>query len=116
MLHQFSIVVGILLATVVGYVLVKELDHGWRYVQFAFPVLVCVTQVLFAAYVPESPRWLVRQGRVDAAAATLQSLRNGADVSDELETMQRELDEESALDASAVTWANVFEVSRPICR
>ncbi|KAK3909013.1 Proton myo-inositol cotransporter [Frankliniella fusca] len=59
--------------------LFSEVDNGWRWMLglAAVPSTVLLVGFLF---LPESPRWLIAQGRVDEAEDVLQRLR-GADVS-----------------------------------
>jgi MFS family permease len=57
--HQLLITIGITASALIAYGLVKYVDHGWRYVQ-GFVVVPAALQLLFAAFVSESPRWLCR--------------------------------------------------------
>ena len=60
--------VGVLLGALCGAYLVPLI--GWRGV-FAVGMLPALLTLLVRAWVPESPRWLLRQGRVDDARASL---------------------------------------------
>lgn len=65
-LFQFNVVCGILIAFVSNYLLFGVSEESWRWmlgVQ-AFPSLVFFVMVFF---VPESPRWLIKQKRIDEA-------------------------------------------------
>ena len=65
-LFQFNVVCGILIAFVSNYLLFDVSEESWRWmlgVQ-AFPSLVFFVMVFF---VPESPRWLIKQKRIDEA-------------------------------------------------
>ncbi len=65
-LFQFNVVCGILIAFVSNYLLFGVGEDAWRWmlgVQ-AFPSLVFFVMVFF---VPESPRWLIKQNRIDEA-------------------------------------------------
>jgi len=65
-LFQFMVVSGILIAFVSNYLLFGVGEDSWRWmlgVQ-AFPALLYFVMVFF---VPESPRWLVKEGRPDEA-------------------------------------------------
>jgi MFS family permease len=50
-------------------------SEGWR-VPFALQMLLSLTVIGFIAILPESPRWLVRQGRVVEAREILAALEN----------------------------------------
>lgn len=72
-LFQFNVVSGILIAFVSNYFLFEVSDDAWRWmlgVQ-AVPSLLYFALVFF---VPESPRWLVKQGKVSEAKAVMNSI------------------------------------------
>jgi sugar porter (SP) family MFS transporter len=79
-LFQFNIVLGILIAYVSNYVFAGVGEHDWRWmlgVQ-ALPSFIYLVAILF---VPESPRWLIiKRGKVEEAAKTLQIANPGADI------------------------------------
>ncbi|WP_432561031.1 sugar porter family MFS transporter [Kineococcus sp. SYSU DK003] len=81
---QLAIGVGILVATLVGAS--EQLSWRWSIGLAAVPAAVLFTIMLRQ---PESPRWLVKAGRVDDARATLQRIRGAhadhRDVEDELD-------------------------------
>lgn len=97
-LNQLAIVIGILLAQVINWRLAQPVaagatmdqiaaswngQWGWRWMFIA----VAVPSVLFfllAFLVPESPRWLVRKGRLEQARAVLARLAAPEDVAIEL--------------------------------
>jgi len=67
-LYQFALTLGIALANLVGYWLAAS--HGWR-LMFGLGAIPAVIFLLMVFTVPESPRWLVAQGRVSEAEAIL---------------------------------------------
>lgn len=72
-LFQFNVVTGILLAFLSNYLLFGVSEDSWRWmlgVQ-AFPALLYFVMVFF---VPESPRWLMKQNRRSEADAVLASI------------------------------------------
>jgi sugar porter (SP) family MFS transporter len=78
-LFQFNVVSGILIAFISNYLLFGVSDEAWRWmlgVQ-AFPALIFFVMVFF---VPESPRWLVKQGQSTLAKSVFLSIgENNAD-------------------------------------
>lgn len=65
-LNQLAIVVGILVAFFSNYLLVNSGENNWRWmlVVMAAPAILLFFSLIF---VPESPRWLVSQGKNSAA-------------------------------------------------
>ena len=71
-----------------------NVEHGWRWM-FGFATLPAVLFLGLLVLVPESPRWLTKQGRGDEAEAILARI-NGSDVAEvELAAIQRAIAEES---------------------
>jgi len=57
---------GFVLAALLGYLVVPNLDAGWRWVQ-VISALPIVMILWWRRSVPESPRWLLNQGRDEEA-------------------------------------------------
>jgi sugar porter (SP) family MFS transporter len=74
-LYQFALTLGIALADLVGYWLAGS--QAWR-LMFAIGALPACLFLLLVLTVPESPRWLVGQGRAVEAEAILQSYTDEA--------------------------------------
>lgn len=68
--NQLAIVSGILLAYFVNWVLIGAGPANWRWM-FAAGAVPAVVYFLLVLGVPESPRWLVKQGREDEALGVL---------------------------------------------
>jgi sugar porter (SP) family MFS transporter len=115
-LHQLTLVFGLLFAIVFSYFLI-EVEQGWSYVG-AFVALPAVFLLLFNSYIPESPRWLLRNGREKEARQVIRSLRvadyTPAQIDAEIGEMQHELDEENASSGQSVTWSDVFAQFKPV--
>jgi MFS transporter, SP family, galactose:H+ symporter len=98
-LFQLAITVGILLAYLVDYAFAKS--QGWRWMLG----LAVVPAAIFGsgmAFLPESPRWLLRRGNRDSAKATLIRVRGTSDVDREMGEIEQSLaqaDETSSLSA-----------------
>ncbi|MBN3035384.1 MAG: sugar porter family MFS transporter [Bacteroidales bacterium] len=71
--NQFNIVLGILVAFFSNWLLVNTDIHNWRWMfgVEAFPALLFTGLVFF---IPESPRWLVKQNQPGRAGEVLQRL------------------------------------------
>ncbi len=76
--NQLAIVTGILLSYFVSWILVGAGASNWRWM-FATGAIPAVIFFLFVLGVPESPRWLVKQGREEEASTILTRL-NGPEI------------------------------------
>jgi len=109
-LHQLWLTIGILVCGLVSYGFVTYVNHGWKYVQFGH-VIPALIQVSLAWYIPESPRWLLRQPDGNGRAReTLRSVRPAGDINTELQMMAQEMES----DQSEVTWGEVFALRKPL--
>ncbi|KAB2641609.1 MAG: sugar porter family MFS transporter [Verrucomicrobia bacterium] len=91
---QFNVVLGILLAYLSNYLIggmhLGENEWRWMFGIMAAPALVFFLLIFLT---PQSPRWLVGQGRLDEARGVLQ--RCGSDtgnVDDEIREIQHSMD------------------------
>ncbi|KAI8987534.1 general substrate transporter [Mycotypha africana] len=82
--NQFAIVIGILLASVIGLPLASV--PLWR-INYAIVAIPAIAQFILMYGCVESPRWLISQNRLEEARASLQRLRPGADVEEEFYMM-----------------------------
>ncbi|MDO0924598.1 sugar porter family MFS transporter [Streptomyces sp. TG1A-8] len=71
-LFQLMVAIGQLIAYLCGWLLAGS--GGWR-VMFGLAVVPAAVLAFGMTRLPESPRWLVEQGRPDAAGAVLRRLR-----------------------------------------
>ena len=69
-LYQFALTLGIALADLTGYWLAGQ--HAWR-LMFGVGAVPAVFFLLMVMTVPESPRWLCAQNRMDEARAVLKT-------------------------------------------
>jgi len=72
-----------------GYLieLVFDSDGKWQWI-LGFPVVVAVPFAVSAWALPETPRWLVRRGRIVDAKAALRRIHKTEDVDQELEDIE----------------------------
>src|SRR5580692_7643672 len=74
-MYQFALTSGIALADLVGYWFAAS--HGWRWM-FAFGLLPALLFLFMVLTVPESPRWLFAQNKVEEAELVLKSYTDEA--------------------------------------
>ncbi|MCM2466243.1 sugar porter family MFS transporter [Methanoculleus oceani] len=99
-LNQLLITVGILIAYGVNYYFAAAGD--WR-AMFLAGVIPGTVLFIGMFLMPRSPRWLMFVNRRDAAAKVLQKIRGTADVSEELDEIERGVRTEGA-----GTWSDLI--------
>jgi len=97
-LSQFNVVLGILLAYLSNWLIGAAAPGGdaWRWM---FGVEAVPSALFFGLLflTPESPRWLVARGRLDAARRVLDAVgTDSGSVDEELSTLRRALQEDAA--------------------
>jgi sugar porter (SP) family MFS transporter len=103
MLQQWMITVGILVSYLVALVILKAMPGSagnldWRLI-LGIGALPAIVGVVLRSRMPESPRWLLRQGRYEDARQAFARL--GIDVSvRNVESTARELDEADGRDST----------------
>lgn len=89
-LNQLAITIGILSAYIVSYIFVDTQD-SWRWM-FLVGIIPAIFLAVGMAFLPESPRWLIKQQRLLEARKTLEYLRNSKHVEQEIQEIQKSLD------------------------
>ena len=72
-LFQFNIVTGILMAFVSNYLLFGVSEEAWRWM-LGVQAIPSLLYFVFVFFVPESPRWLVKEKRDEEATKVLASI------------------------------------------
>ena len=85
-LFQLAITLGILLAYLVDYALAAV--QGWRWM-FGLAVIPAAIFALGMLFLPESPRWLAKQGQRETARHVLSRIRVESEVDAELQEIDR---------------------------
>ena len=84
--NQLMVTAGILLAYIAGYLL-HPVTYNWRWM-LGIAVVPGAALAISMVFVPHSPRWLVKKGRIDEARKVLERTRTESDVDEELESIQ----------------------------
>lgn len=85
--NQFMIGLGLLLAFVINYFLIQFMaevdwinnDNVWR-IMLGAELIANIFWVILLLKIPESPRWLIKQGRVEEAKTVLQKIMASKDI------------------------------------
>ena len=88
-LNQLMITIGILSSYLINYAF-TNIDGSWRWM-FGIGLIPAILLSLGMIFLPESPRWLVKQNKMDDAIRTLKGLRNHTDISEELKEIKSSL-------------------------
>lgn len=118
-LNQVTIVIGILLAQIVNWLIAQPVPSnataqqileswngqlGWRWM-FGVTAVPSILFLLGSFVVPESPRWLVKAGKVSAARKILERLSNTAAA----DVALRQIEQTIAVSSSQIDWKALFE-------
>ena len=87
-LYQFALTLGIALADLTGYWLAGQ--HAWR-LMFGIGAVPAALFVLLLLTLPESPRWLIAQGRIGEATSVLSIYTNSVGVRAQLDDIHSAL-------------------------
>jgi len=90
-LNQLAITVGIVAAYFVDFALAGGRDWRWMFITAVFPAAILVTGMLF---LPETPRWLARQGLREQALEGFHRVGRGHEAEAELLEVEQALREE----------------------
>ncbi|MFC1538254.1 sugar porter family MFS transporter [Candidatus Latescibacterota bacterium] len=102
-LNQFTIVGGILLSYLANWLLVDIGPNNWRWM-FASEALPAVLFLVALFAVPESPRWLVKSGRLDNALKILTKIGGKKHAEAEIDDIKSTIDKEKG---------SIFEIFKP---
>ncbi|WP_163712745.1 sugar porter family MFS transporter [Mangrovibacterium lignilyticum] len=93
-MNQFAITIGIVLAYIFDYLLIGLGDNSWRYMLVVPALFGVLYLILILISFPESPRWLVAQGRKNDAASVMRKIGGEQLIKSELAEIERTIAEE----------------------
>lgn len=93
-LNQLAIVSGILISYVAGWLLSGLGEQSWRWM-FASAVIPSALFVIALFFVPESPRWLAKEGRDEESLDILRRVGEGDAAAQRLSEIKEALAQES---------------------
>lgn len=99
-INQFTIVLGMLVVYFVNALVAGMGDEswnvawGWRWM-FGSEALPASLFFILLFWVPESPRWLTKQGKEERALAILTRIRGAASAGEEMEDIKKTIAQES---------------------
>lgn len=88
-LNQLAITIGIMCSFLINYAF-SATEGSWR-LMFAIGIIPAILLGIGMWFLPESPRWLVKQGKNAQALTILTALRGTTSVQDELHEIQSSL-------------------------
>lgn len=109
--YQFSVTVGLLLAACVDQATHKFANSGSYRIPIAIQFLWAMILGIGFTFLPESPRWYVKEGKVDKAGQALTRIRGQSDIT---QAIQDELDEivasyEYEISLGKASWRDCFK-------
>jgi len=93
-LNQLAITLGIMGSFFINYIFSGSED-AWRWM-FAIGICPAVLLSIGMFFLPESPRWLVKERKIAEAKSTLQYLRGNADVTHEVTEIEQSMQNRQA--------------------
>ncbi|KAI5123527.1 hypothetical protein M0805_006687 [Coniferiporia weirii] len=113
--YQWAITIGLLLASVINNSTQARNNHSSYRIPISIQFIWAFILSLGMFFLPESPRWLIKQGREEAAANALSRLTglspDDPSVKEDLEDIRVNLEEEKKLSSS--TYLDCFRTGEP---
>jgi SP family xylose:H+ symportor-like MFS transporter len=89
-INQLTIVIGILVTNLVNYCLADHGTNAWRWM-FGLGAIPAALFFIGVIWLPESPRWLIRAGKIAKAQSILRKIGNAAFVEQTVKDTQNSL-------------------------
>jgi sugar porter (SP) family MFS transporter len=87
--NQLAITIGIMCSYFINLAF-THIEGSWRWM-FAIGIIPSILLFLGLFFLPESPRWLIKQGKVDKARSILQRLRSTLSIDSEVSEIKNSL-------------------------
>ena len=100
-MNQLTIVLGILITNLINYTLRNAGADAWRYM-FGLGVIPSGLFLIGAYFLPESPRWLIRNNREEQAKTILSKIGNEVFVAESLAVIRKSFAGVTKISYSAV--------------
>lgn len=91
-LNQLAITIGILCSFLINYAFTNS-DASWRWM-FGMGLVPAILLSIGMIFLPESPRWLMKQNMIDKAIETLKQLRNSSDIHEEINDIKKSFNQQ----------------------
>jgi len=92
-INQFTIVFGMLLTYITNWLLVDTGPYNWRYM-FLIEAPFAIIFFIALFFIPESPRWLTKQGKLDSALRILTRVGGRKHAEEEMRKIENMLQKE----------------------
>ena len=93
-----------------GFYFIGSNSVSWRF-PFAFQIVLLLMVAILVPLMPESPRWLIKQGRRDEAGEILAVLLDAEANSDAVQADLRDIESSLAM-SSSESWLDVFKMGK----
>ena len=100
-INQLTVVIGILVTNLVNYFLADTGPDAWRWM-FGLGVVPSLIFLIGVIWLPESPRWLVKDGQIDRAQKILRTLGSESFAESTLKEVEKSLQGNTKMSYKAV--------------
>ncbi|WAR25198.1 MYCT-like protein [Mya arenaria] len=87
-MNNLFITGGQCIASIVDGLFSYDKENGWRYM-LGIAAVPSIVQMIGFLFLPESPRWLVANGKSDRARVVLENIRGSKQINDEMREVER---------------------------
>ncbi|XP_052779061.1 proton myo-inositol cotransporter-like [Mya arenaria] len=104
-MNNLFITGGQCIASIVDGLFSYDKENGWRYM-LGIAAVPSIVQMIGFLFLPESPRWLVANGKSDRARVVLENIRGSKQINDEMREVERVVEEDKR--EKELSGSNVF--------